>query len=75
MTTRCHQTIIEELRQSGYFNEEDNSGAPITSQLASLIKNLATAYGTIVGGVFANIVYTGTGSSTPISGTNSGTFI
>ena len=75
MTSRCKETIIEELQQSGYFSIDDNSGEPITPQVASLVDKLATAYGTVVGGVFSSIVYTGTGSSTPISGTNIGTFI
>lgn len=76
-TNVCSNAIMAEVIASGYFNVDDVAGGPPTPEIALLMTNLSTAYGTIVGGVTATIPYTGISATptTALTVVNTGKFL
>tara|TARA_B100000131_G_scaffold111_1_gene137 strand:- start:10793 stop:11473 length:681 start_codon:yes stop_codon:yes gene_type:complete len=60
---------------SKMFNLGDAPAGPLTPQIAMLIMNLSTAYGSIVGAVTGNVAYVGSASTSAAATTGTGKFI
>jgi len=77
-TSACSAAIMAQISASGYFNVGDVvvGGAP-TPQIARLVTNLSTAYGSVVGSVTATIPYAGAAATptAPLTVVNVGKFI
>ena len=76
-TSACSAAIMAKISASGYFNVGDVPGGSPTPQIALLVANLSTAYGTVVGGVTATIPYVGvpTTPTAPLTVVNTGKFL
>lgn len=60
---------------SKMFNLGDAPAGALTPQIALLIANLSTAYGSIVGAVTGNVAYVGSASTSAAATTGTGKFI